>query len=132
MAAQSKQASVPLPGGARDVLGASRLHASDEFTGTICAGWAAGHAGAARSESAAGGACAGHTDRNDPLLSPLFADLKSHRAPLRAGEDAQLVVYEALPHAFWYHCQFPETREALDVMAKSLDEKLRPRFFLTG
>ncbi len=90
-------------------------------------------------------AYAGQTDRKDPVLSPLFADLKGwppsllvtstrdillsdtamfHRALLRAGDDAQLVVYEALPHAFWYHYQLPETREALDVMAKFFDEKL--------
>jgi monoterpene epsilon-lactone hydrolase len=90
-------------------------------------------------------AYAGHTDRKDPVLSALFADLKGwppsllvtstrdillsdtamfHRALLRAGDDAQLVVYEALPHAFWYHYQLPETREALDVMAKFFDEKL--------
>jgi monoterpene epsilon-lactone hydrolase len=90
-------------------------------------------------------AYAGQTDRKDPVLSPLFADLKGwppsllvtstrdillsdtamfHRALLRAGDDAQLVVYEALPHAFWYHYQLPETHEALDVMAKFFDEKL--------
>jgi epsilon-lactone hydrolase len=87
----------------------------------------------------------GNTDPKDPVLSPLFADLKGwppsllvtstrdillsdtamfHRALLRAGDDAQMVVYEALPHAFWYHYQLPETREALDVMAKFFGEKL--------
>jgi epsilon-lactone hydrolase len=84
-------------------------------------------------------------DRKDPLLSPLFADLHDmpptllvtstrdmllsqttifHRALLRAGDDAQLIVFEALPHAFWYHFELPETREALELMAKFLDEKL--------
>jgi monoterpene epsilon-lactone hydrolase len=87
----------------------------------------------------------GKTDRKDPVLSPLFADLHGmppsllvtstrdlllsdttifHRALLRAGNDAQLVVFEALPHAFWYHFQFPETREALELMAKFFDEKV--------
>jgi epsilon-lactone hydrolase len=90
-------------------------------------------------------AYAGNTDRQDPVLSPLFADLKGwppsllvtstrdlllsdtamfHRAMLRAGDDAQLVVYEALPHAFWYHYQLPETREALDLMAKFFEDKV--------
>jgi acetyl esterase/lipase len=85
------------------------------------------------------------TDPRDPVLSPLYADLHGmppillvtstrdillsntsifHRALLRAGVDAQLVVYEALPHAFWYHFQLPETREALDGMANFFDEKL--------
>lgn len=88
---------------------------------------------------------AGSTDLRDPVLSPIFADLHGmpptllvtstrdlllsnttifHRALLRAGNDAQLVVFEALPHAFWYHFQLPETREALELMAKFFDQKL--------
>jgi acetyl esterase/lipase len=87
----------------------------------------------------------GKTNRTDPVLSPLFADLHGmphsllitstrdlllsdtatfHRALLRAGNDAQLVVFEALPHAFWYHFQLPETKEALELMAKFFDETL--------
>ena len=87
----------------------------------------------------------GKTDRNDPVLSPLFADLHSwppsllvtstrdlllsdtaifHRALLRAGDNSQLVVFEALPHAFWYHFQLPETREGLEIMAKFFDQKV--------
>jgi acetyl esterase/lipase len=87
----------------------------------------------------------GKTDRKDPVLSPLFADLHGmppsllvtstrdlllsdtaifHRALLRSGNDAQLVVFEALPHAFWYHFQLPETKEALELMAKFFDEKV--------
>ena len=87
----------------------------------------------------------GKTDRKDPVLSPLYADLRGmppsllvtstrdlllsdttifHRALLRTGNDAQLVVFEALPHAFWYHFQLPETREALELIARFMDEKL--------
>jgi monoterpene epsilon-lactone hydrolase len=90
-------------------------------------------------------AYAGSTDRKNPVLSPIFADLQGwppsllvtstrdillsdtamfHRALLQAGDDAQLVVYEAMPHAFWYHYQLPETREALALMAKFFDEKV--------
>jgi acetyl esterase/lipase len=88
---------------------------------------------------------AGNTDFRDPVLSPVFADL--HGMPptllvtgtrdallsgtsiydlalLKAGVDAQLVVFEAMPHAFWYHFDFPETHEALELMAKFFDEKL--------
>jgi epsilon-lactone hydrolase len=86
------------------------------------------------------------TDRRDPVLSPLFADWKGmppallvtstrdillsdtstlHRAMLRGGVDARLVVFEALPHAFWYHFSFPETKEALEIMAKFFDEKVK-------
>jgi epsilon-lactone hydrolase len=87
----------------------------------------------------------GSTDPKDPVLSPIYSDLHSfppsllvtstrdlllsnttifHRALLNAGNDTQLVVYEALPHAFWYHYQLPETREALQVMAKFFDQKV--------
>jgi epsilon-lactone hydrolase len=85
------------------------------------------------------------TDPRDPILSPIFSDLHGmppsllvtstrdillsnttilHRALLHAGNDTQLVVFEALPHAFWYHFQLPETREALDIMASFFDQKL--------
>ena len=61
------------------------------------------------------------TSTRDLLLSDttLF-----HRALLRAGDNSQLVVYEALPHAFWYHFQLPETQEALQLMAKFFNEKV--------
>ncbi len=87
----------------------------------------------------------GKTDRKDPVLSPIFADLHGmppsllvtstrdillsdtatfHRALLQAGDDARLVVFEALPHAFWYHFDFPETTEALQIMANFFDQKV--------
>ncbi|HYM77969.1 MAG TPA: alpha/beta hydrolase [Candidatus Dormibacteraeota bacterium] len=88
---------------------------------------------------------AGKTDLKDPVLSPLFANLHGmppsllvtstrdlllsdtttfHRALLRAGNDSQLVVFDALPHAFWYHFQLPETKEALELMAKFFEAKV--------
>jgi len=33
-------------------------------------------------------------------------------------------IFEALPHAFWYHFQLPETKEALQLMAKFFEEKV--------
>jgi acetyl esterase/lipase len=87
----------------------------------------------------------GKTDPKDPVLSPLYSDLHGlppalfvtstrdlllsgttilHRAFLRAGVDAQLVVFEALPHAFWYDYHLPETKEALELMAKFFHAKL--------
>jgi len=87
----------------------------------------------------------GKTDSKDPVLSPLFSDLQGwppslsvtsgrdillsgttifHRSLLKSGNEAQLVVFEALPHAFWYHFQLPETKEALGLMAKFFDEKV--------
>jgi hypothetical protein len=46
-----------------------------------------------------------------------------HRALLAAGDDADLV-FEVIPHAFWYHFELPETMECLNLMAKYFDKKL--------
>jgi acetyl esterase/lipase len=80
----------------------------------------------------------GTTDPNSPVLSPVYANLAGfpaslfitstrdlllsgtsilHRAFLRAGVDAQLVVFEALPHAFWNDADLPESKEAYGIMA---------------
>ena len=80
----------------------------------------------------------GSTDPKDPVLSPIFSDLHGlpptlfitsgrdlllsgtvnlHRAYLNAGVDARLVVYDALPHAFWYSPLLPEAIEANHIMA---------------
>lgn len=87
----------------------------------------------------------GATDLKDPLLSPIFADLSGfpptlfvtstrdlllsgtvilHRAFLQAGVDAQLVVFEALPHAFWNDASLPESREADQIMARFFEQHL--------
>jgi monoterpene epsilon-lactone hydrolase len=80
----------------------------------------------------------GSMNPKDPVLSPLYADLHGmpptlflsstrdmmlsgttilHRAFLHAGVDAQLVVFEGLPHAFWYETNLPESREADELIA---------------
>jgi acetyl esterase/lipase len=72
------------------------------------------------------------------VLSPIYADLHGlpptlfvtsgrdallsgtanlHRAYLRASVDARLVVFDALPHAFWYDASLPESIEASHIMA---------------
>ena len=88
----------------------------------------------------------GSTNRSDPVLSPVFADLQGmpptlfiaserdlllsgttilHRAFLRAGNNnAELVVFEGLPHAFWNQFTFPESIEAHHTMADFFDKAL--------
>jgi len=82
---------------------------------------------------------AGQTAPSDPVLSPIFADLRGlpstlfltstrdmllsgtvvlHQAFLRAGVDARLAVYEAQPHAFWLDANLPESRAANEMMAR--------------
>ena len=77
-------------------------------------------------------------DTSDPVVSPLHADLSEfpptllvtstrdlvlsatalmHRALRRAGTAAELYVFEALPHGFWFNLNLPETRETLEVMS---------------
>ncbi len=78
------------------------------------------------------------TDLKDQVLSPIYADLHGlpptlfvtsgrdlllsgtanlHRAYLHAGVEAQLIVFDALPHAFWYDSKMPEALEANHMMA---------------
>ena len=87
----------------------------------------------------------GDHDRKDPVLSPIYSDLKGfpptlcmtstrdhclsgtvdfHRALLKAGVDARLMVFDAMPHAFWYSFYLPESREALEAQASFLDRHL--------
>jgi epsilon-lactone hydrolase len=88
----------------------------------------------------------GSTDLQDPILSPIFSDLHGmpptlfitsgrdlllsgtvnlHRAYRNAGVDAQLVVFDALPHAFWYNSTLPEAIEANNMMANFFLQHLR-------
>jgi epsilon-lactone hydrolase len=87
----------------------------------------------------------GKLDPKDPVLSPIYADLHGlpptlfvtsgrdlllsgtinlHRAFLNAGDDARLVVYDALPHAFWYSTKLPEALEANHLMADFLSRQI--------
>jgi monoterpene epsilon-lactone hydrolase len=88
---------------------------------------------------------AGSADLKDPVLSPFYADLTGfpptlfitsgrdllmsgttilHRAYLRAGVDAQLVVFEALLHAFWNNPALSESKEADQIIAAFFDKHL--------
>jgi acetyl esterase/lipase len=87
----------------------------------------------------------GVRDPLDPLVSPIYSDLAGwpptlcvsgtrdlllsgtvnfHRALLRKGVDARLVVFDAMPHAHWYMVGIPEATEALELMARFFDEQL--------
>jgi epsilon-lactone hydrolase len=87
----------------------------------------------------------GSTNPKDPVLSPMYADVRGfpptlfissgrdlllsgtttmHRAFLRSGVDAQLVVFEALPHAFWNDVRLPESKEAYGYMADFFSREL--------
>jgi acetyl esterase/lipase len=88
----------------------------------------------------------GDTPRRNPALSPIFGDLREfpptlvltstrdpllsqsalfHRALLSAGVEAELIVFEALPHAFWSYLAMPETDEAFGHMARFFTRRMR-------
>jgi acetyl esterase/lipase len=89
---------------------------------------------------------AGTTKLDDPLLSPTKGDLTGlpptlfitstrdwflsgtslfHRAMLRAGNDAELVVFEGLGHAFWVNPALPESDEAYRIAVKFFGKHLK-------
>jgi acetyl esterase/lipase len=80
----------------------------------------------------------GHADPADPMLSPILGDLSFfpptllvtsgrdvllsgtvnlHRKLTSDGVAAELVVYDALPHAFWAYILAPESEDAFRRMA---------------
>lgn len=91
-------------------------------------------------------AYAGGNRLDHPSLSPQLGDLKGwppcllmagtrdvnlsattifHRA-LRAAEvDADLFVFEAMPHAHWYMFHLPEAAEALQIQARFFEKSLK-------
>lgn len=88
----------------------------------------------------------GGTDPKNPVLAPESGDLSGfpptifvsgtrdallsattnfHRAMLRAGREAELVVFDAMPHGHFYALHLPESRETYDVVVKFFMGKLQ-------
>lgn len=89
----------------------------------------------------------GTADPKSPEVSPIHGDLSRfpptllmsgtrdavlsataafHRALRRAGAQAELFVFEAMPHAHWYMFHLPEAQEAISVMSEYFLRHLRP------
>ena len=87
----------------------------------------------------------GTTPLNDPVLSPIYADLKGfpptlfltsgrdlllsntvnlHRAFVNAGVSSQLIVFDGLWHAYWNEWNLPESKEAHHMMADFFNREL--------
>jgi monoterpene epsilon-lactone hydrolase len=87
----------------------------------------------------------GGADPKDPLVSPLFGDLgffpptllvssgrdvllsgtvNLHRRLLDAGVSAELLMYDALPHAFWANLLAPESDDCFRRMSAFLTKNL--------
>lgn len=90
----------------------------------------------------------GNSDRLDPRVSPIFADLTGlpptlcitgtrdfmlsqtalfHRALLYSGVDARLLVFEAMPHAHWIFLDLPESDQAFRAMAAFFEARMADR-----
>lgn len=86
-----------------------------------------------------------HHSAIGPVVSPAYADVKEfppvllicgsrdfflsgtlnfHRQLLRSGASAELVVFDAMPHVHWENPDLPESKEALDIQARSLAAKV--------
>ncbi len=85
-------------------------------------------------------------DVKDPIFSPIYSNLRlfppalltagtrdvalsaaslMHRALLRAGASAELLVFEAMEHGFPYFPSLPEARELYELTARFLTKHLR-------
>jgi len=140
-----KQLKLPLPGVTGIFSGLGDLgHAGDSISLFALNGFS-GHLDDPNPNDRGNQDYTGTTPLNDPVLSPLYADLTGfpptlfissgrdlllsgttilQRAYLRAGVDAQLVIFEALPHAFWNNPSLPESKEADQLMANFLAKHL--------
>jgi monoterpene epsilon-lactone hydrolase len=139
-----KQLNLPLPGATGIFSGMGDFSQVGDSNALFALNGFAGHLDPPK-PGARSDYLAPSTDPRDPVLSPLYADLSGlpptlfvtsgrdlllsgttilHRAYLRAGVDAHLVVFEALPHAFWNNPALPESKEADHLMAKFLSDHL--------
>ena len=143
--AKLKQLNLPLPGATGIFSGMGDFSQGGDSMAIYALNGFSGHLDPPKPGAHELDSYVGSTDPKDPVLSPLYEDLSGfpptlfvtsgrdlllsgttilHRAYLRAGVDAQLVVFEALPHAFWNNPALPESKEADQIMAKFFDTHL--------
>jgi monoterpene epsilon-lactone hydrolase len=139
-----KQLGLPLPAATGIFSGMGDFSRIGDSVALYALNGFSGHLDPPKADSH-GGEYTGSTNLKDPVLSPVYADTAGfpptlfitsgrdlllsgttilHRVYYRAGVDAQLVVFEALPHAFWNNPDLPESREASEIMAGFLGKHL--------
>jgi monoterpene epsilon-lactone hydrolase len=143
--AKLKQLNLPLPGATGIFSGMGDFSQPGDSIALFALNGFSGHLDPRKHAAALSEYFPPALDPKDPILSPLYADLTGfpatlfitsgrdlllsgtailHRAYLRAGVDAQLVVFEALPHAFWNNPALPESKEADKLMATFFNKHL--------
>jgi len=144
VAVRLKQLGLPLPGALGIFSGLGDFSQSGDSMAMYALNGLSGHLDVPGAKSP-DGSYIGTTDPKDPVLSPIYADVHGfpptlfitsgrdlllsgttllHRAFLRQGVDARLVVFEALPHAFWNDVSLPESKEAYGYMADFFSQQL--------
>ena len=144
-AVRLKQLGLPLPGALGVFSGMGDFSQTGDSSAMYALNGLSGHLDPPAPEKVHDPEYAGSTDPKDPVLSPLYADVHGFPPTLfvtsgrdlllsgttilqrhfyEAGVDAQLVVFEALPHAFWNDVNLPESREAYKIMADFFDSRL--------
>ena len=145
LAVKLRELRLPLPRALGIFSGMGDFSTNTDSTALYALNGFSGHLDPPQEKLAGKNEYAGSLPLTDPSLSVLHADLHGlpstlfitstrdmllsgttilQRAFLRAGDDTQLVVFEALPHAFWNDPSLPETREADEIMAHYFDTKL--------
>lgn len=145
VAVKIKQLGLPVPGALGIFTGSGDFSKRGDSQAMYSVTGLAGNLSVPKKDSPWISPYVGSTDPKDPVLSPLYADLRGmppslfltstrdmmlsgttilHRAFLRAGDDAQLVVFEGLPHGFWYEAGLPESQEADKLIAHFFDTHL--------
>jgi acetyl esterase/lipase len=143
IAAKLKQLGLPLPGALGIFSGSADFSRIGDSRAMYALNGLSGHLDPPKLPGNPG--YQGNTDSKDPILSPIFSDLSGlpptlfvtstrdmllsgttimHRAYLRAGVDARLVVFEGMSHAFWNNPVYPESEEANKIMAAFFDKNL--------
>ncbi len=147
VAAKLKQLGLPLPAALGIFSGMGDFSRVGDSSALFSVTGLAGHLDPPHS-NAAPSPYVGSTSLTDPILSPIFSDLKGmppslfisstrdmllsgttilDRKFLSAGADARLVVFEGLPHAFWNNPGLPESKEADGIMASFFNQELGKR-----
>jgi acetyl esterase/lipase len=145
VAAKIKQLALPLPGALGIFTGSGDFSQVGDSTSIYSVVGLSTHTTPRRDDRQWISPYVGSMDPKDPILSPLYSDLHGmpptlfltstrdmmlsgtatlQRAFLRAGNDAQLVVFEALTHGFWYEAGLPESQEADKLIAHFFDVHL--------
>ncbi|MGA7155866.1 MAG: alpha/beta hydrolase fold domain-containing protein [Acidobacteriaceae bacterium] len=136
--AKIKQLGLPMPGATGVFSGTGDLSQGGDSTALFALNGLSGYLAPPKARLDDLDSYAGTTNPRDPILSPLYSDVHGfpptlfitstrdlllsgttilERAYLRAGVDAHLIVFEALPHAFWNNPTLPEAKEADRDMA---------------